>query len=122
MSLNVTPLCENRYELTRDFEILGITIPKGYKTNGANIPRIFYIFYPPFIPKYLKAIVLHDYLCDLSDQTLPNDKFKSKSEGFKFADLKLKEALKECNADAFTQNLFYICVRIYHKLKYGREK
>ena len=116
MDLNVTPLCENRYELTRDFEILGITIPEGYKTNGANIPRIFYIFYPPFIPKYLKAIVLHDYLCDLSDQTIPNDKFKSKS------DLKLKEALRECGAGAFTQNLFYICVRIYHKLKYGGEK
>lgn len=120
--MKVTPTMDNRYELAEDFEILSIKIPKGYKTNGANIPRLFYIIYPPFIPKYLKAIVLHDYLCDLCDQTIPNDKFKSKSEGFKFADLKLKEALKQCSASAFTQNLFYICVRIYHKLKYWREK
>ncbi|WP_170020605.1 DUF1353 domain-containing protein [Campylobacter sp. RM16190] len=117
--MKVTPTMDNRYELAEDFEMLGIKIPKGYKTNGANIPRLFYIIYPPFIPKYLKAIILHDYLCDLADQTIPNTKFKDCKEGFRFADTSLKNALAMCGASYFTRNVFYISVRAYHLLKYG---
>jgi len=42
-----------------------ILIPKNYVTNGANIPRMFWSIIPPFFPKYLNAVVVHDYYCDL---------------------------------------------------------
>ena len=42
-----------------------IKIPQNYVTNGADIPRVFWNLIPPFYPKYLPAVVVHDYFCDL---------------------------------------------------------
>ena len=52
-------------------------VPKGYKTNGADIPRWLYSFTPPFKPKYLPAVVVHDYLCDtLKDYRVADNIFE----------------------------------------------
>lgn len=101
------PLENNTYEVARDFYFIGICIPEGYTTNGADIPRIFWSIYPPFKPKYLKAIVLHDYLCD-----------EAKSgQDYKHADSCLKLGLKTLGANLFTQWAFYLGCRAYHLLK-----
>lgn len=39
------------------------TVPKGFETNGADIPRVFWLIVHPFKPKYLHAVVAHDYMC-----------------------------------------------------------
>lgn len=43
-----------------------ITVPKGFITNGADIPRIFWVIVHPFKPKYLPAVVVHDYLIKIA--------------------------------------------------------
>jgi len=40
-------------------------VPAGTKTDGASIPRILWLTYPPFTGKYRQAAVVHDYYCQL---------------------------------------------------------
>jgi hypothetical protein len=39
-----------------------VTVPYGYRTDFASIPRAFWILLPP-TGRYSKAAVVHDYLC-----------------------------------------------------------
>jgi len=39
-----------------------ITVPEGFETDGASIPRLLWILWPPFGGDYDQAAVLHDYL------------------------------------------------------------
>lgn len=39
-----------------------IVVPAGFKTDGASVPRVLWIFLPPFGGDYDEAAVLHDYL------------------------------------------------------------
>jgi hypothetical protein len=79
-------------------------VPRGYETNGANIPRIFWGVIPPFKPKYLPAVIVHDYLCDLEQYALA-DRF--------FEDMLLKIE------NSFKTRVMIFTVRLYHKIKYG---
>ncbi len=38
-------------------------MPAGAKTDGASIPRILWVTYPPFTGKYRLAAVVHDHYC-----------------------------------------------------------
>lgn len=55
-----------QYELLEDFCYRGreqvLTVPKGFETDLASVPRAFWQFIPPF-GGYEAAAVLHDYLC-----------------------------------------------------------
>jgi len=43
--------------------------PKGYKTDGASIPRVLWsLVGSPFTGHYLKAAILHDVYCDLKSR------------------------------------------------------
>lgn len=45
--------------VTKDGEV--ITVPEGFTTDAASIPRLFWSFLPP-LGRYTKAAVVHDYL------------------------------------------------------------
>ena len=45
------------------------SVPAGTKTDGASIPRILWLTYPPFTGKYRQAAVVHDYYCQLRSRT-----------------------------------------------------
>lgn len=100
----IKPFSKDRFQLVYEYSYKNITIPSGYKTNGANIPRAFWSIFPPHSPEYLSAVIVHDYLCD--------------KEEYKKADLIFKEMLKELKVPRWKILIFYISVRIYHKLKY----
>lgn len=53
----------NSWVLGEDFSIeeLNIVIPKGFKTDLASMPRIFWWIVPPF-GDYNEAAIVHDYL------------------------------------------------------------
>jgi len=102
--IKVSPEKPFGYKLLEDFSYKDITVPKGYITNGADIPRIFWSFIPPYSPELLPAIVVHDFLCDL--------------ELYEKADLYFKEALIELEISpikVFTLyggvNLFTLIIR-----------
>ena len=40
-----------------------VNIPKGYLTDGASVPRLFWNVFPQW-DNTSKAVVLHDYLCE----------------------------------------------------------
>lgn len=106
------PCEKDKFELYEDYKYEcgfgAINVPSGYKTNGANIPRLFWSIYPPNSPEYLSAVVIHDYLCD-----------KAKSyEDYVLADNIFFIALKELGVDRFKSALFYLSCKTYHYIKY----
>ena len=100
--LVLSPTVNNRFIVEKDFIYKDVLVPKGYPTNGANIPRLFWCLIPPFKPKYLPAVVLHDFLCD--------------KEEYKKADEVFEEVLFEIEKSLETW-VMSKAVKIYHKLK-----
>lgn len=100
----VRPFDDDSFEVALNYDYKDIVVPKGYKTNGADIPRFLWCVYPPNSPEYLSAVVIHDFLCDKRE--------------FKKADEYLKEAMTELKCGKFKTLLFYFACRFYHKLRY----
>ncbi|MGP1484757.1 MAG: DUF1353 domain-containing protein [Campylobacter sp.] len=97
------PFDKDKFELMQDYEIdpanLGlnakkIKIPKGYKTNGANVPRLFWCIFAPNSPEYLSAVLVHDFLCDEAELKFKSDK-KHGRYLFAVADAVLRQMMSE---------------------------
>ena len=58
------PTDNNKFILLENYEYKTIKIKAGYATNGADIPRPFWIIVPPFKPKFLPAVLVHDFLIE----------------------------------------------------------
>ena len=101
--LKITPTRDNRFVVLEDFSTHGVLVPKGYKTNGANIPRFLWSVVPPFKPKFLLAVVVHDYLTD--------------KELYKRADDKFESILYEIE-NSFITRMMVRTVRAYHAIRY----
>lgn len=76
-----------------------VNIPKGFVTDLASVPRLFWNIFPPF-GKYIDAAVIHDYL--YQTQTMPRS----------VADGALMEGMKLCNVNWMTRQTIYRFVRI----------
>ena len=93
-----------------------IVIHRGYETNGADIPRLFWRLYPPYSPEYMPAVVLHDFLCDRAVETA-KDK-KDLQDLFLYADNAFREILEKLNIKQSKVKTFYNAVRFWHKVRY----
>ena len=102
----VQPIEKDKFRVYEDYHYWGICVPKGFTTNGADIPRILWSLFPPNSPEYLSAVVLHDFLCD-----------KYPEVSYKEADRVFYEAMIEIGVAKWKAKLFYISCRIYHRLK-----
>jgi len=100
----VQPLKGDKYKLLVDLKYKDVVVPKGYETNGANIPRLFWAIYPPNKSDFLPAVIIHDYLCD--------------KEEYKKADDLFEECLRELEVKSFDIDVLVKSVRMYHKIKY----
>ncbi|AQW81364.1 putative DUF1353 domain protein [Campylobacter pinnipediorum subsp. pinnipediorum] len=112
----VKPFGKDKFEVVEDFIFESIKVPKGYKSNGANVPRLLWSIFPPNSPEYLSATILHDYLCDVADSTVKDNILKNVN--FKYADDMLLKALLTLSVNKFKSRLFYYSCRAYHKLRY----
>ena len=93
-----------------------ILIHRGYETNGADIPRLFWRLYPPYSPEYMPAVVLHDFLCDKAI-----DEYSNKADlqdKFLYADNAFREILERLNISKSKVKVFYNAVRLWHKVRY----
>ena len=93
-----------------------IHIDRGYQTNGADIPRLFWRLYPPYSPEYMPAVVLHDFLCDRAI-----DEYSNKADlqdKFLYADNAFREILERLNISKSKVKVFYNAVRLWHKVRY----
>lgn len=107
---------KKHYKLLADFTICRdngevITVPAGYITNGADIPRFFWRLFPPYSPEYFPAVIVHDYLCDVAENA------NNSKELYKKADIVFKECLTALKVNRLKIALFYNAVRLHHKLK-----
>lgn len=111
----VKPYSKWMYEVYEPYEInlthAKDTIRKGYTTDGASIPRVFWWLYPPYKSEYMTAAVIHDWLCSRVMHA------ESRKLAYKEADLAFKEALELLNVSKFTIFCFYNYVDTYHKIK-----
>lgn len=120
-NLYIVPLSNGNYILTRNYKVKLdngdlIIIPKGYETNGADIPRLFWRIYPPYSPDYMPAVVIHDYLCDIAAEKAQNK--QELQELFLYADNAFREILDKLNISKSKVKIFYNAVRIWHKIRY----
>jgi len=102
--VKLQPLKSHKFKLLDDLYFKDVVVPKGYKTNGADIPRIFWSIYPPNRSDFLPAVIIHDYLCDKGE--------------YKRADDLFEECLKELGVKRFDVVVLVGAVRLYHKLRY----
>lgn len=112
------PYSKDRFELVEPYSVtmpifksgsaeeITVEVPKGYKTNGANVPRIFWSIFPPNSPEYLSAVVAHDYLCELKLYDL--------------ADEVLKHIMTKLGVAKWKIYCFYCACRVWHLIKYGK--
>ena len=104
---------ERRWQLTRDFvygtEVKGpfsgrdITVPSGFVTDLASVPRPLWSLFPPS-GKYLEAAVVHDFLYVTE---YPPDLIVTK----KMADQIFLEAMKSLGISAPIRYVMYLGVR-----------
>lgn len=78
-----------------------IVIPAGTETDGASVPRLLWIFFPPFGSDYDEAAVLHDFLYRTAFLCLERV----------VADAILIEAMKVCGTGAVTRWCIFLGVR-----------
>ena len=53
----------NIFTLREDLSCAGLTIPAGFASDGASVPRFFWrLVFPPGDHKALKAAFVHDFL------------------------------------------------------------
>ena len=102
------PMRNHRFKVLKEIKYKDIVVPVGYKTNGGNVPRIFWSFLPPNETTFLPLYCVHDYLCDLQE--------------YKKADDYLLALGKELYTPRFKLYIIYFSVRIYHILRYSLPK
>jgi hypothetical protein len=104
--LFLTPLADGRnWRVGRPFAYVTswrwqFTVPTGFKTDLASIPRIFWNILPPF-GKYTEAAVLHDWLYRTHLVPRPD------------ADEVLLEAMELGHTGRVTRWVIYIAVRLF---------
>ena len=86
-----------------------ITVPKGFKTDLASVPRLFWQIYPPD-GKWTYAALVHDYLYFTQTRTRAE------------ADRIFLEALKEIGVGWVTRRLMYTAVRVGAWLGWKKRK
>lgn len=63
-TVQVTVILKDRWPLYRieeDVYLANTYVPRGFISNGASVPRIFWSLYPP-VGRYFLAAVVHDYV------------------------------------------------------------
>jgi hypothetical protein len=82
-----------------------VTVPKGFITDMASIPRILWVFMPPH-GTYGKAAVLHDYCYENAIHTK------------KWADSVFYEAMSVLGVPRWKRRIMYAVVKFFGKGKY----
>ncbi len=85
-----------------------ISIYKGFITDFASVPRIFWAIFPPYGPHYGKAAVLHDAL------------YEAEIFNRKKCDCIFLEAMKILGANIIMRNVIYSSVRCFGRCEWNK--
>lgn len=107
----IKPYDKDKFELVEDYEFtlpsFKAIIPRGFISDGASIPRIFWSLYPPYKSEYFTACIIHDFYCQ---------KARNRQD-YKNADKALKEAMEDLQIDKTTITIFYNACYVFHTCK-----
>ncbi|MCK9234703.1 MAG: DUF1353 domain-containing protein [Gammaproteobacteria bacterium] len=106
---------ENRFSRVSG-EAIHICVHKGFITDGATVPRIFWALLPP-LGHYGQAAVLHDYCRFIGVAYLNADFTDPIVLSTKDADRIFLEAMKVLGVGKFKRHLMYCAVRAYSIIK-----
>lgn len=87
------------YRLHESLTIVGVTIPKGFTTDGSSSPRLLWFLFPP-VCRYFPAAAVHDFLLE-------------SGVSWKIANRHFRRALKEHNIRPWRKKLMSVGVAIY---------
>lgn len=92
-------LGKRKWELLEDYVTPhGVTVPAGFKSNGASVPRIFWWFLDPATEAFEAAIV-HDYLLYMQEK--------------KRADATFKKVLEDHGVNWFKTTVAHLVVKLF---------
>jgi len=111
--LKVSPVWSRRYMLDEDYTVRGWLVPKGFLTNGANVPKISYPALPPNDPLVFPAVVCHDYLCDVVKTKINEGHEIDAIRSFKLANQEFNEIMKYLEISTFRRATYYIGVSVH---------
>ncbi|EDZ5416544.1 DUF1353 domain-containing protein [Salmonella enterica] len=86
-----------------------ISVPAGFVTDLATVPRIFWTFMPPD-GKYAKAAIIHDYLYD--------NALRTKKE----ADRIFLDGMTVLGVPKWKRIVMYLAVRIFGRGNYSKDQ
>ncbi|EJQ8214212.1 DUF1353 domain-containing protein [Salmonella enterica] len=84
-----------------------ISVPAGFVTDLASVPRVFWILLPPD-GKYAKAAIIHDYLYD--------NALRTKKE----ADKIFLDGMTVLGVPRWKRTVMYWAVRMFGRGNYGK--
>lgn len=93
------------YEVFQDYTYQDITVPNGFRYDGATVPRVVWTLIG-FLPDgiHRAAALVHDYL------------YETKEFNRVYADKLFLTMLKESGVKSWHANLAYVTVRIFGNL------
>ena len=95
------------WKLTLDFVVgynnVVLSVPKGFITNGASVPRMFWWLCAPMAGPFGEAAVIHDYMYSKQSHCIDR----------KAADRVLRDIGRENGANIIRANLVYSAVRMF---------
>lgn len=96
-----------RSSLHYESDLLGktIAVPKGFISDGASVPQVFWSIYPPF-GRYLEAAVVHDWYC------VQGQMGRSPIDSVQAAKVFL-EAMEVCKTPKWKRLKMYWAVRVF---------
>lgn len=107
----IIPFIGYEYKTCRDMRVTidgkKFIIPKGFETDLASIPRIFWPILAPQYSGFVAPAILHDYLYRCNNHLTR-----------KFADEVLYSALIIEDVTAFTASKFFVAVRVFGESHY----
>lgn len=85
-----------------------ITVPEGYETDGASIPRWLWSILPAW-GRYSRAALVHDYLYDCLIAGVPHKEARTRAA----ADEVFLEAMLVSDVSRLVAHMMWACVRLF---------
>jgi hypothetical protein len=89
-----------RFTLSTNGGRVGVTVPAGFPTDFASVPRPLWPIFPPAGP-WCEAAVVHDYL------------YSSRACSRFLADALFRECMAHCGVPVWRRMLMYYAVRVF---------
>lgn len=101
-----------------------ITVPAGFITDFASVPRPLWAVLPPW-GNYGPAAVIHDFLYSVKRQEYvpdPDEPDKTVKITRKIADRIFLRAMKDCGVNIFRRQVIYRAVRAFGWFCFGKRE